>query len=149
MATESASAWRTNTRVCHTPRDLVFCRHRARCNGALVGDLSSAAMTRLILSSTYRIGPFEVEPALIEHKAVLEAADVGKPDADRDQIVTVYAVLVEGAVPSGDLEVGLQKHVKRTTAPYKYQREAHFVSGLPKTVSAKIRRVELRTSAPP
>ena len=100
-------------------------------------------MTRLILSSTYRIGPFEVEPALIEHKAVLEAADVGKPNADRDQIVTVYAV------PSGDLEVGLQKHVKRTTAPYKYQREAHFVSGLPKTVSAKIRRVELRTSAPP
>ena len=72
-------------------------------------------MTRLILSSAYRIGPFEVEPALIEHKAVLEAADVAKPDADRDQIVTVYAVLVEGAVPSGDLEAGLQKHVKRTT----------------------------------
>ena len=102
----------------------------------------------LILTSAYRIGPFEVESVLIEHEAVLEAAVVGKPDANRGQIVTAYVVLVEGAVPSGDLVVRLQEHVKRTTAPYKYPREVHFVSGLPKTVSGKIRRVELRTSAP-
>ena len=98
----------------------------------------------VINSSAYRIGPFEVESALVEHRAVVEAAVVGKPDPERGEIVKAFVVLAKGHQPSEALKHELQEHVKRTTAPYKYPREIEFVDELPKTVSGKIRRVELR-----
>ncbi|NQZ96203.1 MAG: AMP-binding protein [Myxococcales bacterium] len=98
----------------------------------------------VILSAGYRIGPFEVESALIEHEAVLEAAVVGAPHPERYQIVVAFVILHEGFTASDALAAELQDHVKRTTAPYKYPREIEFVSELPKTISGKIRRVELR-----
>ena len=98
----------------------------------------------VILSAGYRIGPFEVESALIEHPAVLEAAAVGAADPERYQIGKAYVVLHANQEPSDELARELQDHVKRTTAPYKYPREIEFVSELPKTISGKIRRVELR-----
>jgi acetyl-CoA synthetase len=98
----------------------------------------------VITSSAYRIGPFEVESALIEHPAVAEAAVVGKDDAERTQIVTAFCVLTEGHHGDDDLARELQEHTRTLTAPYKYPREIHFVTELPKTVSGKIRRSELR-----
>jgi len=98
----------------------------------------------VINSSAYRIGPFEVESALVEHAAVVEAAVVGKPDPVRGEIVKAFVVLAKGYSPSDALRLELQEHVKTTTAPYKYPREIEFVDDLPKTVSGKIRRVELR-----
>jgi acetyl-CoA synthetase len=98
----------------------------------------------VITSSAYRIGPFEVESALIEHPAVAEAAVVGKNDPERTQIVTAFCVLAAGHEPGDALARELQDHAKRLTAPYKYPREIHFVTELPKTVSGKIRRSELR-----
>ena len=98
----------------------------------------------VILSAAYRIGPFEVESALIEHPAVAEAAVVGKPDPERGEIVKAFVILAAGYEPSPELVVEIQDHVKRTTAPYKYPREVEFVPELPKTISGKIRRVELR-----
>ncbi len=98
----------------------------------------------VITSSAYRIGPFEVESALIEHPAVVEAAVVGKPDKMRGQIVKAFVVLAAGSDPTEVLKSELQEHVKTSTAPYKYPREIEFVDELPKTVSGKIRRVELR-----
>ncbi len=98
----------------------------------------------VITSSAYRIGPFEVESALIEHPAVVEAAVVGKPDTVRGQIVKAVVVLADGYSASEELKSELQEHVKRITAPYKYPREIEFVAELPKTTSGKIRRVELR-----
>lgn len=98
----------------------------------------------VITSSAYRIGPFEVESALVEHPAVAEAAVVGRDDPDRTQIVTAFVILAPGQVGSPELATELQEHVKRVTAPYKYPREIHFVEELPKTVSGKIRRSELR-----
>ena len=98
----------------------------------------------VITSSAYRIGPFEVESALIEHSAVAEAAVVGRDDPDRTQIVTAFVILAPGHSPSDDLARELQEHCKRVTAPYKYPREILFVEELPKTVSGKIRRTELR-----
>jgi acyl-coenzyme A synthetase/AMP-(fatty) acid ligase len=98
----------------------------------------------VITSAAYRIGPFEVESALIEHTAVAEAAVVGKPDAQRTEIVTAFVVLTAGHTASEALKVELQEHVKAVTAAYKYPREIHFVEELPKTVSGKIRRTELR-----
>jgi acetyl-CoA synthetase/medium-chain acyl-CoA synthetase len=98
----------------------------------------------VILSASYRIGPFEVESALIEHPAVLEAAVIGAPDPERYQIVKAFVVLHAGHAPTPQLAHELQEHVKRATAPYKYPREIEFVGELPKTVSGKIRRVELR-----
>ena len=98
----------------------------------------------VITSSAYRIGPFEVESALVEHRAVAEAAVVGKPDPQRTQIVTAFVILAPGFEGSEQLAQELQEHVKRVTAPYKYPREIHFVTELPKTVSGKIRRSELR-----
>jgi acyl-coenzyme A synthetase/AMP-(fatty) acid ligase len=98
----------------------------------------------VITSSAYRIGPFEVESALIEHPAVAEAAVVGKEDPERTQIVTAFCVLTSGYEPSDELARELQDHAKGLTAPYKYPREIHFVTELPKTVSGKIRRSELR-----
>jgi acyl-coenzyme A synthetase/AMP-(fatty) acid ligase len=101
----------------------------------------------VILSAAYRIGPFEVESALIEHPAVAEAAVVGKPDKERGQIVKAYLILAPGYEPSEQLAREIQDHVKSVTAPYKYPREVEFVSELPKTVSGKIRRVDLREMA--
>jgi acetyl-CoA synthetase/medium-chain acyl-CoA synthetase len=98
----------------------------------------------VIKSAGYRIGPFEVESALLEHPAVLEAAVVGQPDAMRGCIVKAFVVLRKEQVPDEALKADLQEHCKRVTAPYKYPREIEFVAELPKTVSGKIRRVELR-----
>jgi acetyl-CoA synthetase len=98
----------------------------------------------VITSSAYRIGPFEVESALIEHPAVAEAAVVGKDDPERTQIVTAFCVLTAGFEPGDELARELQDHTRTITAPYKYPREIHFVTELPKTVSGKIRRSELR-----
>jgi len=98
----------------------------------------------VIKSSSYRIGPFEVESALIEHPAVLEAAVVGKPDPVRGQIVKAFVVLRKRRTPSETLKRELQEHCKRVTAPYKYPRQIEFLAELPKTISGKIRRVELR-----
>jgi acyl-coenzyme A synthetase/AMP-(fatty) acid ligase len=101
----------------------------------------------VIISAGYRIGPFEVESALVEHEAVAEAAVVGKPDPARGQIVKAFVVLAPGFEASDDLALAVQDHVKQVTAPYKYPREIDFVDDLPKTVSGKIRRVELRERA--
>jgi acyl-coenzyme A synthetase/AMP-(fatty) acid ligase len=101
----------------------------------------------VIISAGYRIGPFEVESALLEHPDVLEAAVVAAPDAERGAIVKAVVVLRPGVVGDDALARALQEHVKRVTAPYKYPRAIEFVDALPKTVSGKIRRVELRRSA--
>jgi len=98
----------------------------------------------VINSASYRIGPFEVESALVEHAAVAEAAVIGKPDALRGEIVKAFVVLAPGHAPSDALAGELQEHVKTVTAPYKYPREIEFVADLPKTISGKIRRTELR-----
>jgi len=99
----------------------------------------------VIVSAGYRIGPFEVESALVAHPAVAEAAAVAAPDEERGAIVRAVVVLREGqAEPSPQLVAELQEHVKRETAPYKYPRIIDFASELPKTVSGKIRRAALR-----
>jgi acyl-coenzyme A synthetase/AMP-(fatty) acid ligase len=98
----------------------------------------------VIISAGYRIGPFEVESALVEHPDVLEAAAVAAPDPDRGSIVKAWVVVREGVVADAALARRLQEHVKSVTAPYKYPRAIEFVDALPKTVSGKIRRVELR-----
>lgn len=100
----------------------------------------------IIKSSGYRIGPFEVESALMEHPAVLECAITGVPDTEgvRGQLVKATIVLAKGFEPSDRLVKELQNHVKKTTAPYKYPRVVEFVAELPKTISGKIRRVEIR-----
>ena len=98
----------------------------------------------VIKSSGYRIGPFEVESALLEHPAVLECAITAVPDELRGQIVKATVVLTNGYTPSEDLVKELQEHVKKVTAPYKYPRVIEFVKELPKTISGKIRRVEIR-----
>jgi acyl-coenzyme A synthetase/AMP-(fatty) acid ligase len=98
----------------------------------------------VILSAGYRIGPFEVESALIEHPAVVESAVVAAPDEDRGSIVKAYVVLASGYEPSDELVRDIQEHCKKITAPYKYPRAIEFIDELPKTASGKIRRVELR-----
>ncbi len=98
----------------------------------------------VILSAGYRIGPFEVESALIEHPAVAESAVVSSPDETRGEVVKAYVVLVPGQEASDALSKELQDHVKNVTAPYKYPRKIEFIEALPKTVSGKIRRIELR-----
>jgi acetyl-CoA synthetase/medium-chain acyl-CoA synthetase len=98
----------------------------------------------VIISAGYRIGPFEVESALLEHPAVVESAVVATPEADRGEVVKAFVVLRPGHEPGPALVRDLQDHVKKVTAPYKYPREVEFVTELPKTVSGKIRRVELR-----
>ena len=98
----------------------------------------------VIISAGYRIGPFEVESALIEHPAVAESAVVASPDPVRGDIVKAFVILAPDYVPSDELIGSLQEHVRTATAPYKYPRAVEFVTELPKTVSGKIRRVELR-----
>lgn len=98
----------------------------------------------LIKSSGYRIGPFEVESVLITHPAVVEAAVTGVPDPDRGQVVKATVVLGEGYAASAELTKELQDHVKKNTAPYKYPRIIDYVPELPKTISGKIKRAEIR-----
>jgi medium-chain acyl-CoA synthetase len=101
----------------------------------------------VIISAGYRIGPFEVESALLEHPAVLESAAVAAPDAVRGSVVKAYVVLRPGVTGSEALARELQEHVKAVTAPYKYPRQVEFIAELPKTASGKIRRVDLRERA--
>jgi acetyl-CoA synthetase len=98
----------------------------------------------IIKSSGYRIGPFEVESALIEHPAVLEAAVTGVPDPERGFNVKATVVLAKGYEGSDALKKEPQDHVKKVTAPYKYPRIIEFADELPKTISGKIRRIEIR-----
>jgi acyl-coenzyme A synthetase/AMP-(fatty) acid ligase len=97
----------------------------------------------IIVSAGYRIGPFEVESALVSHPAVAEAAAVASPDEERGSVVRAVVVLANGE-PSERLASELQDHVKTVTAPYKYPRIVEFTDELPKTPSGKIRRAELR-----
>ena len=100
----------------------------------------------VIKSSGYRIGPFEVESALMEHPAVLECAVTGVPDidGDRGQLVKATVALVKGWEPTDELKKELQNHVKRITAPYKYPRIIEFVEEIDKTISGKMKRKAIR-----
>ena len=98
----------------------------------------------VIISAGYRIGPFEVESALVSHPAVAEAAAVAAPDDERGAVVRAVVVLREGFEASDRLGRELQDHVKGETAPYKYPRIVDFADELPKTASGKIRRAALR-----
>jgi acetyl-CoA synthetase len=100
----------------------------------------------VIKCSGYRIGPFEVESALMEHPSVLECAVTAAPDTMRGQVVKATIVLAKGFSPSEALIKELQNHVKRVTAPYKYPRIVEFVPELPKTISGKIQRNVIRAS---
>jgi acyl-coenzyme A synthetase/AMP-(fatty) acid ligase len=97
----------------------------------------------IIVTAGYRVGPFEVESALVSHPAVAEAAAVAAPDPERGSVVRAIVVLREGE-PSERLAGELQEHVKSVTAPYKYPRIVEFAHELPKTSSGKIRRAQLR-----
>ena len=98
----------------------------------------------VIKCSGYRIGPFEVESALIEHPAVVECAITAAPDPIRGQVVKATVVLAKGYTPSDELVKELQNHVKKATAPYKYPRIVEFVDELPKTLGGKIKRAQIR-----
>ena len=98
----------------------------------------------VIKTSGYRVGPFEVESALMEHPAVLECAITGVPDDLRGSVIKATIVLAKGYTASDELKKELQNHVKNVTAPYKYPRIVEFVEELPKTISGKIRRVQIR-----
>jgi len=98
----------------------------------------------VIKCSGYRIGPFEVESALMEHPSVLECAVTAAPDAMRGQVVKATIVLARGYSASDELIRELQNHVKHVTAPYKYPRVVEFVPELPKTISGKIKRMDIR-----
>ncbi len=102
----------------------------------------------VIISAGYRIGPFEVESALVSHPAVAEAAVVAAPDDERGAVVRAVVVLRDGVAPSDDLAHALQEHAKRETAPYKYPRIIDFASELPKTASGKVQRAVLRHGLP-
>ncbi|MEA2249988.1 MAG: acetyl-CoA synthetase [Solirubrobacteraceae bacterium] len=121
--------WRTGDRVTRDERGLLFFEGRT---------------DDVIISAGYRIGPFEVESALVEHPAVQEAAVVAAPDDERGAVVRAVVVLRDGHVPSDALARELQDHVKEQTAPYKYPRIVDFADDLPKTPSGKIRRAALR-----
>jgi acetyl-CoA synthetase len=101
----------------------------------------------VIISAGYRIGPFEVESALVSHPAVAEAAVVAAPDEERGSVVRAVVVLREGFAPEDGLKGELQEHVKRETAPYKYPRIVDFAAELPKTTSGKVKRAQLRSEA--
>ena len=98
----------------------------------------------VIKCSGYRIGPFEVESALIEHPAVVECAITAAPDPIRGQVVKATVVLAKGYTPSPELTKELQNHVKHTTAPYQYPRIIEYVDELPKTLGGKIKRAQIR-----
>jgi len=98
----------------------------------------------VITSAGYRIGPFDVESALVEHPAVIEAAVIGKPDAERTEIVKAFVILHRGVAPTPALADELAAHVKRRLSAHAYPREVEFVESLPKTPSGKIQRFVLR-----
>lgn len=98
----------------------------------------------VINSAGYRIGPAEVENALLEHPAIMECAVVGAPHTERGEIVKAFVMLRPGVSGSDDLVREIQNHVKRVTAPYKYPREIEFIPELPKTQTGKIQRKTLR-----
>jgi acetyl-CoA synthetase len=125
----SQSPWRTGDRVHEDDDGYLFFEGRT---------------DDVIISAGYRIGPFEVESALVSHEAVAEAAVVGAPDEERGQVVRAVVVLRDGFTPSSDLATALQEHVKLQTAPYKYPRIVEFAGELPKTASGKVRRALLR-----
>ncbi|MCW2986239.1 MAG: AMP-binding protein [Conexibacter sp.] len=128
-AGRAAEPWRTGDRVVQDDDGYLFFEGRT---------------DDVIISAGYRIGPFEVESALVAHPAVAEAAVVAAPDDERGAIVRAIVVLRDGHAPSGDLARELQDHVKALTAPYKYPRVVDFADDLPKTASGKIRRALLR-----
>jgi acyl-coenzyme A synthetase/AMP-(fatty) acid ligase len=121
--------WRTGDRVTRDEDGFLFFEGRA---------------DDVIISAGYRIGPFEVESALVEHPAVAEAAVVSAPDDERGAVVRAVVVLRDGHAPSDALARELQDHVKAQTAPYKYPRIVDFAGELPKTASGKVRRAALR-----
>jgi acetyl-CoA synthetase len=100
----------------------------------------------VIISAGYRIGPFEVESACIEHPAVQEAAAVASPDEKRGHVVKAFVVPAEGAKPSGELADEIKGFVRGRLSAYAYPRRIEFVDELPKTLTGKIRRIELRES---
>ena len=99
----------------------------------------------IIKSSGYRIGPFEVESAVLSHPSVLESAITGVPHHIRGQVIKATIVLTKDYEPSEELKKEIQNHVKGVTAPYKYPRVIEFVDELPKTISGKIRRIDIRS----
>ncbi len=101
----------------------------------------------VIKCSGYRIGPFEVESALLEHPAVVECAITAAPDPVRGQVVKATIVLAKGYMGSDELTKELQNHVKKVTAPYKYPRIVEYVDELPKTLGGKIKRAEIRKNS--
>ena len=127
------STWRTGDRVTRDEDGYLWFEGRA---------------DDVIISSGYRIGPFEVESALVSHPAVAEAAAVAAPDPERGSVVRAVVVLRDGEQPGDELARALQDHVKAETAPYKYPRIVEFADSLPKTASGKIKRAELREAAP-
>jgi acetyl-CoA synthetase len=98
----------------------------------------------LIIAAGYRIGPFEVESACLEHPAVREAAAVAAPDAVRGNVVKAFVVLAEGHEPGDELAQDLQRFVRGRVGAHAYPRQVAFVDDLPKTLTGKIRRIELR-----
>jgi acyl-coenzyme A synthetase/AMP-(fatty) acid ligase len=124
-----AGPWRTGDRVTQDDEGFLFFEGRT---------------DDVIISAGYRIGPFEVESALVEHPAVAEAAVVPAPDDERGAVVRAVVVLRDGHAPSEALAKELQDHVKDQTAPYKYPRIVDFADELPKTPSGKVRRAALR-----
>ena len=129
IAPPAAGPWRTGDRVTRDEDGYLFFEGRT---------------DDVIISAGYRIGPFEVESALVEHQAVAEAAVVAAPDDERGSIVRAVVVLREQFVASDALARELQDHVKKQTAPYKYPRRVDFAAELPKTASGKVRRALLR-----
>jgi acetyl-CoA synthetase len=123
--------WRTGDRVTRDERGFLYFEGRT---------------DDVIVSSGYRIGPFEVESALASHAAVAESAAVAAPDAERGNVVRAVVVLCDGYAPSDELARELQDHVKAQTAPYKYPRIVEFADELPRTASGKVRRAALRTA---
>ncbi len=124
-----AEPWRTGDRVVRDEDGFLFFEGRT---------------DDVIISAGYRIGPFEVESALVAHEAVAEAAVIAAPDDERGSIVRAVVVLRDGIAPSAQLARDLQEHVKAQTAPYKYPRRVDFAAELPKTASGKVRRALLR-----
>ncbi len=125
----TAQPWRTGDRVAQDEDGFLFFEGRT---------------DDVIISAGYRIGPFEVESALVAHEAVAEAAVVAARDDERGAVVRAVVVLRDGFAPSADLARALQEHVKQQTAPYKYPRRVDFAAELPKTASGKVRRALLR-----
>ena len=127
-----AGEWRTGDRVTQDDDGFLYFEGRA---------------DDVIISAGYRIGPFEVESALVAHPAVAEAAVVAAPDDERGSVVRAIVVLRDGFGGTDGLARELQDHVKEQTAPYKYPRIVEFADDLPKTASGKVRRALLRGGA--